>query len=45
MRSLPCLAVSRWSTLRILESNTASLVKVLELLKLLLEMMIERGYR
>eukprot|EP00198_Chlamydomonas_reinhardtii_P006227 XP_001695563.1 microtubule associated protein [Chlamydomonas reinhardtii] len=35
----------RWSTLRILESNTASLVKVLELLKLLLEMMIERGYR
>ncbi|KAG2440105.1 hypothetical protein HXX76_004219 [Chlamydomonas incerta] len=35
----------RWSTLRILESNTASLVKVLELLKLLLDMMIEQGYR
>ncbi|GLC42611.1 hypothetical protein PLESTB_001118900 [Pleodorina starrii] len=35
----------RWSTLRILESNTASLVKVLEMLKLLLDMMIERGYR
>ncbi|PNH12606.1 Protein MOR1 [Tetrabaena socialis] len=35
----------RWSTLRILESNTASLVKVLEMLKLLLELMIERGYR
>ncbi|KXZ46795.1 TOG1 protein [Gonium pectorale] len=35
----------RWCTLRILESNTASLVKVLELLKLLLEMMIEHGYR
>ncbi|GIL97467.1 hypothetical protein Vretimale_3111 [Volvox reticuliferus] len=35
----------RWSTLRILESNTASLVKVLEMLKLLLDLMIERGYR
>ncbi|KAG2491479.1 hypothetical protein HYH03_010264 [Edaphochlamys debaryana] len=35
----------RWATLRILESNTASLVKVLEMLKLLLEMMIDRGYR
>ncbi|GIL58886.1 hypothetical protein Vafri_13702 [Volvox africanus] len=35
----------RWSTLRILESNTASLVKVLEMLKLLLDLMVERGYR
>ncbi|EFJ44246.1 microtubule organizing protein mora [Volvox carteri f. nagariensis] len=35
----------RWSTLRILESNTASLVKVLDMLKLLLDLMIDRGYR
>ncbi len=39
------LPSSRWCTLRVLESNTASLVKVLELLKALLECMVEAGYR
>ena len=39
------VALCRWCTLRILEANTASLVKVLDLLKGIFDAMAEHGYR
>ena len=46
MQLVSCLdLLLRWCVLRIVESNTQVLVKVLDMLKLLLDMLIDRGYK